>query len=83
MFACQFFCSSSYLCKRSFFYAIASKLAEGHSADQGLGNPLSEGTTDGQGYGQREKDKWQLNGQETVFCVDLSQGRQHSQGVFT
>ena len=28
----------------------------------------------------RERDKWQLNGQETVFCVDLSQGRQPSQG---
>ena len=53
------------------------------SPDQGLGNPLSEGTTDGQGQGQRERDKWQLNGQETVFCVDLSQGRQPSQGVFT
>ena len=53
------------------------------SPDQGLGNPLSEGTTDGQGQGQRERDKWQLNGQETVFCVDLSQGRQPSQGVLT
>ena len=75
-----------YLCKRSFFYAIASKLAEEQvqaSPDQGLGNLLSEGTTDGQGRGQRERDKWQLNGQETVFCVDLSQGRQPSQEVLT
>ena len=53
------------------------------SPDQGLGNPLSERTTHGQGQGQRERDKWQLNGQETVFCVDLSQGRQPSQGVLT
>ena len=49
--------------------------------DQGLGNPLSEGTTDGQGQGQRERDKWQLDGQETVFCVSLSRGREPSQGV--
>jgi len=53
------------------------------SPDQGLGYPLSEGTTDGQGQGQRERDKWQLNGQETVLCVDLSQGRQPSQGMLT
>ena len=52
------------------------------SPDQGLGNPLSEGTTDKQGQGQ-ERDKWQLNSQETVFCVDLSQGRQQSQGMLT
>ena len=32
---------------------------------------------------EREGDKWHLNGQKTVFCVDLSQGRQPSQGVFT
>ena len=25
-----------------------------------------------------ERDKWQLNGQETVFCVDFSKGRQQS-----
>ena len=76
-------------CKRSFFYTIASKLAEGQdeqiqaSPDQRLGNPLSEGTTDGQGQGQQERDKSQLSGQKTVFCVDLSQGRQPSQGVLT
>ena len=27
-----------------------------------------------------KRDKWQLKGQETVFCVDLSQGRQPSAG---
>jgi len=30
--------------------------------DQGVGNPLSEGTTDRQGHGQPERDKWQLHG---------------------
>ena len=33
--------------------------------------------------GNEREIKWQLNGQETVFCVDLSQGRQPSQGVLT
>ena len=46
------------ICKRSFFYAITSKLAEEQvqaSPDQGMGNPLSEGTTDGQSHGQQER----------------------------
>jgi len=30
-----------------------------------------------------EREKLRLNGQETAFCVDLSQGRQPSQGVLT
>jgi len=49
--------------------------------DQGLGNPLSEGQQMDKARGNEREIKWQLNGQETVFCVDLSQGRQPSQGV--
>jgi len=42
------------------------------SPDLGLRNPLSGGTTDEQGQRQRERDKLQLSGQETVLCGLIS-----------
>ena len=78
---CAASCVSLNWCKRLFF-CIVSKLAEGHRWT----SPSKSWPRTGKTFvwrdnrwtrpgATRERDKLQLNGQETVFSVDLSQRR--------